>query len=523
MNTATRLLGPLRLLPAVALACVASQAQALGLGEARVISGLNAPLVAEIRIVDATPAELAALRADIPGRDVFTRYGIDWPSFLTTASVKLRTSASGAPVLVVRTEQPVSEPFITLLVSADWGRGRVLREFNLVVDRPAETAEPLDPIEVQAPTVDAGRSGTVDRAPASVPAPAAAEAAPPAGIVIADSAAPKPSRRGADSIAVRRGDTLYRIADRLARSTGTSTSQAMVGLYRANRDAFGASMNEMRAGAILRVPDIAELSALPPSLVSAEVNRAVAAWRNRSGAVARAADPGGRLRLVAPSAVTVGTGGIKNARLASAGQADSAAPAGDAAGGGTETTEQRLARVEQELLEKQRLLEVTSAQLAELQDKAAASPEGQSGLIATLSKLFGRAWWLWGVLLVAVLALLGLLMGVRRRAAAAEAELQAWAAAPRSGSDLPTTTVTQMTLDEPAAPAAPVAPAPPAADEDLDGDPPTLEEAGSKIDLARAFVEMGDLAAARAELESVLRIGDDAQRQEARRLLNSLV
>ena len=510
-----RLVRGLRALPLVALAWAAPHAQALGLGDARVVSQLNAPLVAEIQIVDATPAELAALRAEVPGREVFTRYGIDRPAFLAGASVSVRTAGAGAPVLVIRTEQPVADPFITVLLSAEWGRGRVLREFNLVVGRTAEIAEPLEPIEVQAPTVDAGRSGTVERAPDGATQPVSVPPAsePPAGKVIADSAAPsRPaagSARGSGSVGVRRGDTLYGIADRVARDRGVSASQAMVGIYRANRDAFGASMNELRAGAVLRVPDIAELAALPPSLVSAEVNRAVSAWRNRGGSVARVADPGGRLRLVAPSVASVGIGGAaatKNARLASAGTADSASPAEGPSGAGNETAEQRLVRVESELAEKQRLLKLTSEQLSALQAKSAASPEASSGLVATLRALFGQAWWLWGVLLVAVLALLGLLVGVRRRAAAAEAELQAWSNAPR------------REFEQPAAPVVPVL----AAADDLEGDPPTIQEAGSKVDLARAYVEMGDLAAARVELQSVLRIGNEAQRYEARRLLDSL-
>ena len=36
----------------------------------------------------------------------------------------------------------------------------------------------------------------------------------------------------------------------------------MVGLYETNREAFGASMNDLRAGAVLRIPDAAELAAL---------------------------------------------------------------------------------------------------------------------------------------------------------------------------------------------------------------------------------------------------------------------
>ena len=58
--------------------------------------------------------------------------------------------------------------------------------------------------------------------------------------------------------------------------------------------------------------------------------------------------------------------------------------------------------------------------------------------------------------------------------------------------------------------------------EDPEGDPPMPDESGNKLDLARAFIEMGDVAAARMELEQVLARGDDAQREDARRLLDAL-
>ena len=524
-RTAARNARPLRTLAALVLAGIASQVQALGLGEARVISGLNAPLVAEIEILDATPEALAALRAEIPGRDVFTRYGLDWPAFLATASVTVRSSAAGKPVLVLRTEQAVSEPFVTVLVAANWGRGRVLREFNLMVDRPSATAEPLTPIEVEAPAVEPGRSGTVDRAVQPTPAPAP-EPAP-------ERETRPTARPSGDSVTVRSGDSLSRIAATVARRQGVTTSQALVGIYEANREAFGASMNDLRTGAVLRIPDAAELAALPPQRVSAEVNRAVSQWRGRSGAPTQVADATGRLRLVAPSEISVGLGGdTRAAEPPVAKRADPpkasggpSAPTTPAATAG-ETVDQRLARIEQQLLEKQRLLEVTSAQLADLQAAAAAAPQaGQAGLVTTLQAMFGKVWWLWGVLLLAVLALVGMLLGVRRRAAAAEAELQAWAQAPRQEWSTPASAPSPTTVEVAPAPAAAVAAAsaPATVDpDDLEGDPPVIEEAGSKIDLARAFIDMGDIAAARAELDAVLRIGNDGQREEAQRLLDSL-
>jgi pilus assembly protein FimV len=534
----------LAVLAASAMALCAVRADALSLGDARVTSGLNAPLVAEIAVLEATPAELRVLRAEIPGRDVFTRYGLDWPGFLATASVTLRTSGDGTPVLVLRTQQAVSEPFITVLVAANWGRGRVLREYNLIVDRPNETAEGLPPVEVQGPVVDAGREGAIERdtaqgamaTPSSAAAQDAGAAAPPERVTLPGPSRPRATSAG--SIDVRRGDTLGRIAAGVARDLGVTRSQALVGLYQANPEAFGASMNDLRTGAVLRIPDVAELEALPPTLVAREVDRAVADWRQRSGVPTRVADPGGRLRLVAPSEVSVGTGGDATAKgsegaakSGAAGQAgQSASPTSD------ETVEQRLARIERELIERQRLLEVTQSQLAELQARAAASPQAaDAGLFAPLQALLGKAWWLWFLVLAAVWALVSWAMAARRRAASAESELDTYlrtrtATSAGVGMDdrvaeavapVPAPAAVAATSTDRAAPSD-ARSLPPELFDDLEGDPPMPDEAGNKLDLARAFIEMGDPAAARIELEHVLASGDEAQREDARRLLDSL-
>jgi pilus assembly protein FimV len=50
----------------------------------------------------------------------------------------------------------------------------------------------------------------------------------------------------------------------------------------------------------------------------------------------------------------------------------------------------------------------------------------------------------------------------------------------------------------------------------------TMTEVGTKLDLARAYVDMGDPAGARSILEEVLDEGDAGQRQQAQKLLDSL-
>ena len=493
-----------------------SRAEALGLGEARVTSGLNAPLIAEIEVLDATPAELQALRAEIPAREVFTRYGLDWPGFLSTASVTLRAGAGAAPVLVLRSEQPVSEPFITVLIAANWGRGRVLREYNLVVDRPDETVPGLAPVEVRGPTVDAGRDGAIEREePVTI-------ADPPPPTQPMRPASPEPTRAAsaaAGSIEVRRGDTLSRIAEGVAQRSGVTRAQALVGLYQANPEAFGASMNDLRAGAVLRIPDAAELEALPPMLVAREVDRGIKDWRQRGGLPTRVADPGGRLRLVAPSEVTVGTGG--GAIVPTGSGAGSAA-----AGRGEETVEQRLARIEAELIEKQRLLEVTSSQLAELQARAAEAPlAADAGALGALRGLLGKAWWLWFLAAAGAAVAAYLFIGARRRAA--ESELDAYMRVRVAPTPAPAVEVAAWSTSAPAPAATPSSTPTPVGEttdllEDPEGDPPMPDESGNKLDLARAFIEMGDVAAARMELEQVLARGDETQREDARRLLDVL-
>jgi pilus assembly protein FimV len=51
---------------------------------------------------------------------------------------------------------------------------------------------------------------------------------------------------------------------------------------------------------------------------------------------------------------------------------------------------------------------------------------------------------------------------------------------------------------------------------------PTMTEVGTKLDLARAYVDMGDPDGARSILNEVLEEGGESQRQEAQKLMDDL-
>jgi len=308
---------------------------ALGLGDVRLNSPLNAPLDAEIELVNATPEDVATLEAKLASRETFARYGLDWPPFMASITVTRDRAANGAQILRLRSTETVTEPFLTLLIEATWARGRLVREYTVLLDPPVFAPNSVQAAQPAAPTVGGAQtSGQISR-------PAQPQT----------QATPTYAAGGGDSYEVQRGDSLSAIARRLSASTGAGTAQLMVSIYRGNQNAFEGDMNRLRAGAVLRIPSGDEIAAVSPSEASNEVRRQAGNW-----APSGASDDTGRLRLVPPSD---GPG-------AGASSANSAE---------VERLQGRVRTLEDELNESKRLLELRNTELADLQAKLAASQQ----------------------------------------------------------------------------------------------------------------------------------------------------
>src|SRR5688572_5267524 len=171
-NGLARVLVAFLLLPGVSLA--------LGLGDVHLNSPLNAPLDAEIELVNATPEDLATLDAKLASKETFARYGLEWPPFMASVTVTRDRSANGAQVLRIRSNETVTEPFLTLLIEATWARGRLVREYTVLLDPPVFAPNAVAQEPVPAPSVGAGEStGQIARpAPEPTPAPESQQFAP---------------------------------------------------------------------------------------------------------------------------------------------------------------------------------------------------------------------------------------------------------------------------------------------------------------------------------------------------------
>jgi pilus assembly protein FimV len=360
------------------LLVVPSAAFALGLGDIRLLSPLGQPLKAQIGLLDATPGALQSLKVKLASQDTFARYGLSWPQFLSGVHVKVVRAADGRQVVELSSDQPVTDPVVTLLVEANWNRGRLYREYTVLLNPPVyvpHQSQAATPQVLPAATGLAHREGKIARsqapaAPAPSPAPATPATAQSAAAAGSSSSSGAAAAGAPHSLVVRLGQTLSGIADRLS-GTGLQsglTRSWMVAIYRANPDAFDHNMNLLRSGAVLRIPDRAAAAAIAPAAATAEISRQYAAWHSGLPQAAQAASGPGRLRLVAPKG---GAGASGNSAGASTGE--------------VKALQAQVQSLQTQLASEHRLLQMKDAQLASMEARMAGNQASQTAPAAAAS------------------------------------------------------------------------------------------------------------------------------------------
>lgn len=268
-------------------------ANAAGLGKLSVNSALGQPLEAEIELFAADKAELDSLAASLASDQAFRDAKVEFAPVLSTLRFAVEKKPNGKAVLKVTSSRPVNDPFVDMLVELNWPSGRLVREYTMLLDPPGTGGtQTVAPVVVAAPQVPAAPVKPVVTPPASpveapkpAPTPAVkkpvADAAPPAEPKPVKPPKPAPQavpQAAADKVAVKRGDTLARIATRV-RPEGISLEQTLVGLYRDNTAAFDGNMNRLKTGKTLSVPNAEALAAIAPKDAAREIKLQADDWR----------------------------------------------------------------------------------------------------------------------------------------------------------------------------------------------------------------------------------------------------
>ncbi|KRA42402.1 FimV/HubP family polar landmark protein [Pseudoxanthomonas sp. Root630] len=560
------------------LALLSNVALALGLGEIKVKSQPGQPLLAEIPIISSEPGELEQLRARLASPTTFERVGLPRPQGLVSElDFSVALDEAGRPVVRVTSRTPVDVPAVNFLIEVDWGQGRLVREYSALVSTPGTLAAAEQPV-IDAPVAIPADTITrpVEPVVATTPEPAPAEQAPPPAPtrpvpapaptpVVA--ATPPPQVAPGDALApVRRGQSLSQVAAPLAREQGYTLDQAMVALLRANPEAFiNGNINLLKQGAVLRVPESAEAQTILEDEAAALVRSQIAEWRRARAPIPQPAavvEPAPA--AAAPSAPR--TAPVADARLeiapAAAGASGSGTQSGVSAGGeGEMLANEQLQQSKEDLAARDAEVQELRTQVAELEKLKTQQEQllamKDSDLAAAQQRLAqasgsegGIPVWAWagfGLLFVGSLAW-GFAQRRRRLAPAPRssvlgdapsssraAELAAVMPAPAAEPVAPEPTPVLEPVIVPSASPAKPKPAPAPAPAKAAGPtwhsggapaaspaPATLPAGRDRLELAVAYLDLGDVATARDLLNEVAAGSDAGARDEALQLLREI-
>lgn len=284
--------GSSKLSLAVALALLGGNAFALGLGNIQLNSKLDQPLNAEIPVLSATAAEINVLKVGLASAEDFQRVGLSRARVSMPLEFSIGTDSSGQPVIKVTTKDIVREPFLDFLVEVNWPKGKVLREYTVLLDPP-----------VMAPALR-GSSASVSPAHEAAPAhpqrlaeehqakPTPVAAKPPHTVAHAKPATAAKEQHASTSHTasagqygpVAQGETLSEIARATREDESTNLDKVMLAMLKANPTAFyKENINALKRGAILRIPSADEIKATGSALeVAAQVREQNQAWSSNA-------------------------------------------------------------------------------------------------------------------------------------------------------------------------------------------------------------------------------------------------
>jgi len=238
---------------AVALTLAPAAGYGLGIGEIRSGSLMGNVFEGSIELTDLAADELPNIKARLASPEAFRKAGVEVTGPVRRLRFKPYVQANGRPAIRVTSTESIHEPYLNFLVEVEWSQGRTVKELTVLLDPPTFTQR-------RAPQVQAPAAAPREAAPAPAPAARPAAAPPPTA-----AAAPAPlTAEGPDYGPVKRGETLWRIAER-NRTRGVTAEQTMMAILEANPDAFvGGNINRLKAGAKLKLPSAQQYAAVDP-------------------------------------------------------------------------------------------------------------------------------------------------------------------------------------------------------------------------------------------------------------------
>lgn len=373
---------------------------AAGLGKLNINSGLGEPLKAEIELLSVTPDELSTLSAAVASEEAYAVQGIPRLGIHNNIKVELIKNADGSPALRLRSQQPITDPYLDMLIQVDWASGRLLREYTLLLDPPEYKheviEEPVNKAAISKPIVTSNASVPDQLSSSSETVyqavPKSKKSKKSAAKVSEPHEESAPVAVDAAEVTSQRGDTLNSIAKDV-QVEGVSLDQMLVGLFEANKNAFvDGNMNRLKVGQIIKVPSKEALTAIATQQARKEVKVHSANWNayrnNLAGNVLAAPvaetteqkqSASGKIAAAEDKAMLAKTGPQDVVKLSAGDKAPAGKTGADSDAKVLALQEEATAR-QQALKESQQRTAALEAQIADMQKLLALKNQAMAGL-----------------------------------------------------------------------------------------------------------------------------------------------
>ncbi|MCK5668890.1 MAG: hypothetical protein KAI15_07375, partial [Gammaproteobacteria bacterium] len=263
---------------------------------------LNQPFKARVELLSATADELDSLKVSLAAQDAFDRAGIQRSFLLTELRFRVQETEKGSDYIRIYSNDPIREPFLNFLLEINWSKGRLFREYTVLLDPPTYIvpgSKKKAVIHPKAPIVEIDSDDhqvvyDLDYKPesktrVSQPAPVTPSYEP-------QSYEPQSSYEASPTInyagsgdygpAVT-GDTLWSIAKAARPDSSVSIQQMMLAILSANPEAFiENNINGLKRGAILQIPETSEADSLNRSDAFEQAKNQNALWDEYKGHIA---------------------------------------------------------------------------------------------------------------------------------------------------------------------------------------------------------------------------------------------
>lgn len=265
------------------ISLVPASAFSLGMGDMNIMSSLDQPFQAEVPLLQVNRVSLENIKVNVATPDDYVRIGLERNDILTSFHFEVKKDKQGRAVIVIRSNERVTEPFFEILVEVTWPEGQFLRQYDVLLDppdygakRPAirivhgEEVTTVQAVAKAYPTSKSSVSVTESSSQTSVASQA------PSKIAVHETVSTEQSY--GPTVA---NEDIWQIAQRYTKP-GVSADQVILGIVGANSKAFTqGNLNGLKAGEQLQIPSFDEIKTISVDLAQKEVDAHNTAWHHK--------------------------------------------------------------------------------------------------------------------------------------------------------------------------------------------------------------------------------------------------